>query len=114
IWVALEGKPLSGPGHLWDPRAGKWREFISPRFAKKIVNSRLREYAETMGYELPAEAFVGNRSDIPPHKCNPLDLAWQDGRWASSTGKRHAIQHPDLYRLHDKAAGLLLVCGRRF
>lgn len=114
IWSSLDGRPLSASGHLWDPRAGKWREFIPARLARRIRGSRLREYAEAMGYEMPLEAFEGTRAELPSHKCKPLDVAWQDARWESSTGKRHAIMHPKLYREQDSKIGLLMISAREF
>ena len=115
IWASIEGiSEASDEGHLRDPRAGKWREFIPPRFAERIRKSRLREYAAAVGYRMDTEDFLGTHVTFPPHEFDLLNMAWQDASWESPTGKRHAIHHPDLYRAHDQDLGLLFVSERSF
>jgi hypothetical protein len=115
IWAALGKATLSQDrGHRWDPRAGKWREFISPRFAKRIVESPLCKYARNFGYEIHEESFTGQRAAVPVHKSDIFDIAWQDARWESSTGKQPAILHADVYRVHDQENDLLMVCSKSY
>jgi len=114
LWEKLGNKPVVGIGHLWDPRAGKWKEFIPARYAERIRASHLRECAEALGYRLEAEDFKGTRSEISPNACDPMYLALEEGRWQCLTGKQPAITHPDVYRVVDQKSGLLMVCSNQY
>lgn len=114
IWTELGNKPLASVGHMWSPGAGKWRKFIPPRFSERIRASRLREYAEEAGYRMDAEDFEGTDVEMPSNVCDPMYLAWEEGRWELLTGKPCAIEHPAIYRLHDDESGLLWVGAREY
>lgn len=114
IWSDLKGSRLSGEGHFWDPRSGKWREFIPLRFAERIIGSPLHEYAKSFGFDFSEKDFIGSRADVQSYAADLFNIAWQDARWESSTGKQPAISHPDVYRAHDQELGLLMVCGKNY
>lgn len=114
IWSALSNRPLAGAGHKWAPGAGKWRTFIPRRFVDRIRASRLREYAEAVGYRFEATDFEGSRDAIPENVCNDMYLAWEDGRWEVITGKPRALVHSDVCRVHDEESGLLALGARQY
>jgi Sulfotransferase domain len=115
IWEDLSGRTLSNdPGHRWDPRPGKWMEYIPERYADIIMSSRLRDYAKILGYEIERDMFKGDDHAPDIELCSELHLAWQDARWESSTGKRPALRHKNVYRVHDIDRGLLFVASSRY
>ena len=115
IWNELKNTSLSSDaGHLWDPRADKWREYIPARFAKRICKSRLREYATTFGYELNETHFTANKAEIQSNTSDTLHIAWRDAQWEAPIGKQPNISHPDMYRVNDDETGLLFVCSSRY
>lgn len=107
LWSALGNKPLdtTGKGHLWDPRAGKWKEFLGRWHWDQIQQTRLPELAASFGYEMAADDFSApvEVSERPlPHMTQA-----EDATLHVAIGK--PINHPDIVKIRDELTGALIL-----
>ena len=111
IWdEGIQGKTLSTDrGHYWAPKQDKWQSYIPPRYAERICNSPLREYAEKLGYKIDSDDFRGELSDTPENHCDLMNVAWQEARWEIPTGKPPNIFHQDIVIKEFKELGIQTV-----
>lgn len=116
IWEeGVKGKTLSDDrGHYWAPKENKWQEYLPPRYAERICDSRLHGYAKKLGYRIDKEDFKGELSDIPENDCDLMNVAWQEARWEIPTGKPPKILHKDIVLKNFEALGIKTITRKPY
>jgi hypothetical protein len=77
-----------GPGHRWDPRAGKWKQFLSSRLASRLVGSRLHSAARELGYDFSADDFAGPDEVDDVIQLDSGTIAQEEGLYWMLVGQR--------------------------
>jgi hypothetical protein len=110
IWKSVDGVPIAGRQHFWDPRAGKWKEFLGPQHREIVFASSLPELARRFGYAMEPADFGGSlvREDsLGSVEPEALDrLAWIDAILEIPIGKPTTFAG-DLVRVENHELGLV-------
>ncbi len=110
LWERLDGAPVAGKGHFWDPRAGKWKEHLGPVHRDIVLQSSLPELAQGFGYEIDPAGFARIADkQAPDEKLDEADLArlaWIDAILEIPIGKPASLAG-DLVRIENKELGLV-------
>ena len=107
IWKEIDGRDLSHSNHRWDPREGKWLEFVPRSAAGQIEQSGLVELAAELGYPIDLTRLEERTPD--PEGIDFQFLAGTDHRWYAPTGKRPAYMHPSVRS--ERVSGVRLICA---
>jgi hypothetical protein len=109
LWERLNGVPVAGEKHFWDPRAGKWKEHLGAAHRDIVLASKLPQLARAFGYEIDPVGFA--RATDPEQDHESFDetamsrLAWIDAILEIPIGKPLTLSG-DLVRNENEDLGL--------
>lgn len=106
IWQKWFDMPAAGPGHRWDPRAEKWKEFIPQRFADRLVGSKLEAAARIFGYTFRREDFRSHSHASEKVVLDHRLIAVEDCRYNVLVGKDIVLSDEGFYAASSGDTGL--------
>ena len=106
IWQLWVDIPAAGPGHRWDPRAEKWKEFMPARFAGRLIGSKLEVAAREFGYSFSREDFRGPSRVSDEVELDYRVIALEEGRYNVLVGKEIVISDNGFYAASNRETGL--------
>lgn len=82
VALALWDRPVSGPGHLWMPGVGKWKDYLGRSQLSLLLDAGIGEAMAQLNYPVPIAA---DHPELPPRSISQQRAAPQTNSLAFFT-----------------------------